>query len=402
MPTYKYRARNVDGDTVRGKIEAKTIGQARNTLKTKGLIVFSVSEVSHLFGANSFGGSNTKLKLRDKIILTEQLAVMVKSGLSVSDALKSINSESNKKPITKMLNDLASEVEGGTALSEALSKYPKAFDKVYIQMILAGEKSGNLDKILARITKQLQKDADIKSKVRSALLYPAIVSVLMIMVIAVIVVFVIPRLKTVFDDAGVDLPVSTKALISVSDFTVKYWLLIILLMLFGYIGFFFSLRIKKMKMIWDKMKMRVPVFGKLLKQVYLARFSLGFSSLLASGLPILEIFSTTKKLVGNDAIEAELGLIETKVENGMPVASALRESKYFPNMVAQLVQVGEKSGTLDQSFKVIANFYEQEVDNTTRNLSAALEPIIMIVLGIGIALLLVSVLQPMYNLVNAY
>ncbi len=402
MPTYKYRARDNNGQTIKGKIDAKSIGQARKILRSRKLIIFSVEEGSKLFNSDLFGEGSTKLKLREKIILTEQLAVMVKSGLSVSDAIKSINSESTKKPISKMLNDLASEVEGGAPLSEALSKYPKAFDSVYIQMVRAGEKSGNLDKILARITKQLQKDAEIKGKVRSALMYPAIISILMVLVIAVIVIVVIPRLKTVFDDAGIDLPMSTRMLIKLSDFTVKYWLWLILFIIFGFIAFHFGLKVKKIKLLWDKIKMRVPVFGTLLKHVYLARFSLGFSSLLSSGLPILEIFSTTKKLVGNDAIEEELGHIEKKVENGMPIASALRESKYFPNMVAQLTQVGEKSGTLDQSFKVIANFYEQEVDNTTRNLSAALEPIIMVVLGIAIALLLVSVLQPMYGLVDAF
>ncbi|MDO8471755.1 MAG: type II secretion system F family protein [bacterium] len=400
MANWRYQARDVAGKTVKGTIEAPSIGQARTLLKAKQLVIFSVNEGGSFSLLGRGAANKVKLKLKDKIILTEQIALMIKSGLSLSDALKSVVAEGTKPAVQRMLNDIASIIEGGGNFSDALAHYPQAFDDVFIEMIKAGEKGGNLDEIMGRIAHQLEKDYDIRSKVRSALMYPIIVMTLMLGVAGIVIIFVIPRLKGVFEDAGVELPFITRALLGISDFAVKYWLWLILVVIALVILVRFALRLATVRLTWDRIRLKIPIYGGMQKKVIMARFSLGFASLISSGLPILEIFATTKGLVSNKYIERELELMSDKVENGLPFASALQESPVFPAMMTQLIRVGEKSGNLGETFWVISNFYEKDVDTFTRNLSSLLEPIIMVVLGVGVALLLMAVLQPMYNLVN--
>ena len=397
MINFNYQANDAQGKKIKGQIEARTELEARRQLKARHLVVLSLREKK---GLNlSFGGVHMSLK--DKIVLTEQLSVMVKSGLTISRSLQVIGAESFNPKIQRMLHEIAAAVDGGSAFSEALQPYENTFGSVYIQMVKAGEKGGKLDEVLIRLSEQLQKDADIRSKIRSALMYPVIVVALMIGVMVVIMVFVIPRLKDVFIGAGVELPMATQVLIAVSNFFVNFGWWIALAVVIASILFFVLLRYPTFALIWDTIKIRLPIYGPFAKRVYLARFSLSFASLLASGLPILEIMTTSRDVVNNRAYQEDITEAAKQVENGVSISTALHESPYFPNMIAQLVSIGEKSGSLEEIMWVIANFYEKEVDAITRNLSAALEPIIMVVLGIGVAFLMLAVLQPMYSLVNA-
>lgn len=397
MATYSYKARTSNGQPTKGTIDSRTELEARRKLKANKLVVLSLREKK---GLSMNIGKGVHMSLKDKIVLTEQLAVMVKSGLSVSKALTAIGNEVFNNKVQKMLQEVAAAVDGGIAFSDALQPYEKTFGSVYIQMVKAGEKGGKLDDVLARLAHQLQKDADIKGKIKSALMYPIIIVFLMIGVIAVIMVFVIPRLKDVFTNANVELPIATKILIGASNFFVNYGLWIIVVAILAVGGFYLLLNYARFALLWDTIKIRIPLYGPFAQRVYLARFSLSFASLLSSGLPILEIMNTSRDVINNRAYQRELTVATKKIENGVPIATALRESSYFPNMIAQLVSIGEKSGSLEEVMWVVSNFYEKEVDAITRNLSAALEPIIMIALGIGVAFILVSVLQPMYNLVD--
>lgn len=397
MADFSYRARDSKGSNQKGVIEALSLTEARHKLKERGLLVTDLRQTKSRSSRNN---RRLKLSLKDKIILTEQLAVMVKAGLSIGKALQSLAEESENKQIRHILTDLAAAVEGGTALSVALEEYHTAFGTVYIQMVRAGEQAGSLDKVLLRLSEQLQKDYEIRSKVRGALIYPVIVVSLMFIVVVVIIVFVLPRLGEVFSDAAVELPLATRTLLAISAFSVKYgwWIL------GGAIAFIVSFRAvmrqPRPALWWDRFKLRLPIYGPFVKKVLMARFSLGFASLLSAGLPILTIFETLSELLDNLAYREDLHAIAHKVENGLPIADALRQSPYFPGMVAQLASIGERTGALDEIFLVVASFYEKEVDNLTRNLSSSLEPIIMVVLGVGIAFILLSVMQPMYSLVN--
>ena len=394
---FSYRARDNQGKLQKGQFEAGSMNDARDRLKTKGWLVIDLREVKN---RARVGGKKLKLSLKQRIVLTEQLAVMMKAGLSIGKALNSLVEEAENDKIKAMLSDLAAQVEGGTSLSGALEMYHRTFGTVYIQMVRAGEQAGSLDKVLLRLTEQLQKDYEIKSKVRGALIYPAVVMTLMIVVIIVIIVFVMPTLGEVFKESGVDLPVATRILLSLSDYSVQYggWILLAAGLLFAATKAILSL--PRPALLWDKMKLRIPIYGPFLKKVLMARFSLGFSSLMSAGLPILTIFETLSELLDNLAYKDELQKITRKVENGEPIAQSLHESPLFPGMVGQLTAIGEQTGSMDEMFAVIASFYEKEVDNLTRNLSSALEPIIMVVMGVGVAFILLSVLQPMYGLVS--
>lgn len=395
---FSYRARDDKGGLQKGTVDAASPEDARTRLRGKGWVVFSLTAQSD---HRSRGKKRLKISLKQRIILTEQLAVMMRAGLSMGKALESLREESESKKIREMLADLVVQVEGGSQLSDALESYHRTFGTVYIQMVRAGEQSGALDKVLARLTEQLQKDYEIRSKVRGALIYPVIVVTMMLFVIVVIIVFVLPKLGQVFIDAQVELPLATRLLLAISDFTVRFgwWILGSLIALV--IAWRAVFALPKPALFLDRLKLRLPIIGPFQKRVLMARFSLGFSSLLAAGLPVLTIFQTLAELLDNHAYKEELTRITRLVESGQPIAQCLHDSALFPPMVGQLTAIGEQTGTLDEMFAVIADFYNKEVDNLTRNLSSALEPIIMVVLGIGIAFILLSVLQPMYGLVSA-
>lgn len=394
---FTYRARDDQGKMQKGQLEAASPNDARGHLKAKGWLVIDLQERK---GRAAKGGKKLRLSLKQRIVLTEQLAVMMKAGLSIGKALNSLVEEADNEKVKGMLSDLAAQVEGGTPLSGALETYHRTFGTVYIQMVRAGETAGSLDKVLMRLTEQMQKDYEIKGKVRGALIYPAVVMTMMIAVIIIVIVFVMPTLGQVFTESGVELPLATRILLKISDYSVHYggWILLGVVLLIAAIKIILSL--PRPALMWDRLKLRIPIYGPFLKKVLMARFSLSFASLMSAGLPILTIFETLAELLDNLAYKEELLKIARKVENGEPIAQSLHESPLFPGMIGQLSAIGEQTGSLDEMFAVIASFYQGEVDNLTRNLSSALEPIIMVVMGIGVAFILLSVLQPMYGLVS--
>lgn len=397
MAAFTYIARDAQGARQKGRITAMTASDAAEKIKARGLLIVKIDPVRTLH----IGSSTVKMSLKDKVVLTEQLAVMIKAGLPISKALQAMLNQSFSKPIREMLGAISTQVEGGISFAEALEQYHDTFGRVYIKMVQAGEKGGKLDDILDKLALQLQKDYEIRGKIRSALMYPIIILILMAVVIVVIMIFVIPRLTLVFTESGVALPTPTKILIGTSNFFVAHGMILLIAVAVAVIAVKLLLHVQKISLLWDTIKVRIPIYGPFVVRVYMARFSLTFASLISSGLPILEILGTSSDVIDNRAYQRELADVAKNIENGMPIATALGNSHYFPNMISQLVSVGEKSGSLEDIMWVIAHFYEKEVDAVSQNLSTALEPIIMIVLGVGVAFILISVLQPMYSLVSA-
>lgn len=397
MANFSYKAVSATDKKIRGIIKASSEEGARKLLERQQFTVISLEE------QNKGGLSLNFLKrvsIKDKIIFTEQLGIMIKSGLSVTDALKSLQDETQNKYFSEAINDIRSQVESGTALSAALAAHPRIFPEVYIQVVKSGEVTGALDSVLNRLGLQLQKDYDLIAKVKGAMIYPIIVVSLLIGVMIIIVTYIIPKLKDVFVEAGAELPMSTKILLFISDGFVKYsWVIVIGVILF-IIGFRLITRKGQGQIIWHTIKMKLPVFGPFTKKIIFARFTQTFSSLSGAGVPVLKIFETTQNITGNVIITNEIKNIAIDVKNGIPVSFAFRKSKHFPRMVAQLAAVGEKSGEMQDVFELLANFYEKDVDNMAKNLSAAIEPLIMIVMGLGVGFILISVLQPIYGLVG--
>jgi type IV pilus assembly protein PilC len=268
-------------------------------------------------------------------------------------------------------------------------------------MVKSAEKSGNLADILLKLTEQQRKEYELKGKVKGALIYPAVISVLLVGVIILVVTFVIPRLSTLFTETGTDLPWSTKFILALSKFLTTKWYVLIL----AGVVFFFALKwfgnTKKGRLIIDTIKLRIPVIGNFMSKAIVARFAQTFSFLSQAGVPVLEIFDTLRGVMGNAVYSAEIDRIAKEVENGTPLSTSIRKSSRFPAMVGQLVKVGEQSGDLAGMFKVLGNFFEKEVDTMAKNLSTLLEPIIMVIMGAVIGFILIAVLQPIYGLINA-
>jgi len=400
MTLYKYKAKNLGGSNEVGQVEASSKEIAANLLVRKQLFVTEIRPASEDLEFK-IPFLQPKVNLKDKIIFTEQLAVMVRSGLSLVSALKSLRGETSSRELGRCLDKIIIDVEGGKKFSESLAKFPLIFDQIYISIVDSGEQSGKLEESLKRLATQMDKSYDLVSKVRGALIYPAVVMFALVGVAVFVLVFILPKMKSIFVDSGVAMPAITKVIMGMGDFISQYWLWLIL----GLIAFVISIvlfgKTKTGQSIGDHLKLKIPIFGSLFKKAYMANFTRTFASLSASGLPVMDIFKTVKSVIPNIHYQKDIEAVAKKVENGILISRALHESKLFPSMVGQLALVGEKSGQMSDIFDTLADYYEREVENTTKNLSSLIEPVMMIVLGAGIGVLAIAVLQPIYGMVGA-
>jgi len=395
---FKYRAKNLSGKEETGEVDATSQELASGLLSKKQLFVIDIKPASKGVGLTIF---RKKVPLKDKIIFTEQLAIMIRSGLNIVEALKSLAEETSSKELSRSLEKIINDVESGRSFSDALAKFPHIFDTVYVSIVASGEQSGKLDEVLIRLAGQMDKSYDLIAKVRGALIYPVIVFVALIGVGIFVLAFILPKLKNIFLDSGVQMPLITKIIMGMGDALVNYWYWFLIGLIILTAGIVLFGKTSSGRTTFDHLKLKIPVFGLLFKKAYMANFSRTFSSLSASGLPILNIFKVVKEGIDNSLYREEIEKMSKKVENGVLLSKVLKDSKLFPNMMSQLALVGEKSGQMDEVFNTLANFYERDVENMTKNLSALIEPIMMVFLGAGIGVLIVAVLQPIYGLVGA-
>lgn len=398
MENYQYKAFSPEGKKIHGLVKASTLEGARNVLVKQKFTVVNLSKQSP--GLAVVGNIFKRVSVKDKIIFTEQLGVMIKSGLSVVEALRSLEDEMGNHYFKNALFEIRNQVESGSELSRAMATFPKIFSEDYIQVVKSGEVTGSLSDVLKRIADHLQKDYELVAKIKGAMIYPIIILILLLGVIIIIITFIIPKLKGVFEDAGTTLPLSTRILMAVSDNFLKYSWLIVIVLFFSIIAFRLLTRRGRGQIIWHTIKLKLPVYGTFSTKVAMARFTQIFASLSSAGVPILNIFETSQNTISNVVIKNELIKIGEDVGNGVPISFAFKKSKHFPPMIAQMATVGEKSGDMNEVFSIISNFYEKEVDQMAKNLSAAVEPIIMVVMGLGVGFILMSVLQPMYGLLD--
>jgi len=393
---YQYIARDKKGAQSKGFLDSPDKASAITLLKKSNLFVIDISEKR-----SEFKFFRRKLSNKDKIIFTKQLSIMIKAGLSIFEALKSLEEETSEKYFKEVLGKLVQEVEGGSPLSTALLRYTDSFGDVYVNMIKAGEKSGKVDMVLERLSTQLEKEYDLNRKVKGALAYPAFVFCAMIVVIVLITVIVMPQLKVIFEDSGVALPATTKAIISLSNFIQNHGLYLgIGLVILGILIWRFAATAAG-KIAIDTIVLKIPIVSMLLKRSYMARFTRTFSSLASSGLPLVEVFRASGGVIGNSLYIREIDKMAKGVENGESVSHVFNSSRLFPKMVGQLALVGEKSGCIDEVFGSLAEFYEKDVEAITGNLSTMIEPILMVVIGVCVGFVIISVLQPIYGLINA-
>jgi len=401
MRDYRYTAKdNTNGKIVKGQIQADNDNIAARLLMEKNLFPIKIEQGT----SSTFLGINlefsSKVKGKDRVIFTRQLATLIKAGLPITQALSTAVEQVESKKLKFVLSQIVSSVEGGSALADAFAEHPEVFNHVYVNLVAAGETSGTLDKAMERLADQQEKDQLILSKIRGAMIYPVIVLVVILLVIVFMLISILPAVAGLYEGLGKQLPFLTQLLLNVSNFMVKYWwltLLILIALIFGGRAYF---RTPAGRRLIDKNKMKFPVIGLLFKKVYMARFSRTMASLINSGVPILEALEIVSEAINNVVIRDIILRGSDSVKGGKSLSSVLFNNDYFLNLVPQMVKIGEDSGTLGDMLDRTAKFYEDEVDQSVKNLSTIIEPVMIVFLGGMVFFIIMAVLYPIYGLIG--
>ena len=397
-----YKARTPEGKLQTGTVEASDYSRALEVLQGHNLIVISVEEKKEGLLQKEiqiFRG----VKARELVIFSRALSSLFDAGVPLVEGLRALAEQTPSPTFAKVLYKVADEVDGGMPFSRALGKHPKFFSKFYVSMIKTGEVSGNLQETLSFLADYTERDYVLKSKVRGALTYPAFVISVFFVVGLVVLTWVIPRLTRVLQEIapGGELPAITRALISVSGFTRHYIWLILLLVIGGGGYLFWWLKTPAGRRAWHALQLKLPIFGPLFKKIYQARFAGNLSTLIRGGLPIIESINITQEVIGNTIYEEILAELASAVKTGKSIASVIAKKEEFSPVTTLMVAVGEKAGKLEPILKKIALFYEAEVGHTVDNLASLLEPVLIIILGVGVGLVVASVIIPMYTVITS-
>ncbi len=383
-----------------GTVDADSKDIAIALLQKRDLVIISLDQQKKegsFFNITIGGG----IKNKDRVVFLRQLATMINAGLPIIEAIKSLSAEMKNQTFKNVLGEVAKDVEGGLSLSEGFKKHPKVFPEIYINMIKVGESSGEIDKALLELADQQESDYNLLSKIKSALAYPVFILSALVVVGVIMLIFVMPQLTSLFEDAGSDLPLITRILIGFSGLVQGYWwvaaLIVLLLILFGYS----YIKTDNGRKNFDLLKLKLPVVGSLMQKIYIARFSGMLNTLEKSGVPIVKSLLITSNSIGNTHLEAALIKAREDVSNGIPLGTSLSDSPYFPLLVIQMIKVGEKTGELAQVLNKMEDFFAREVDETAKTFSALLEPVLMLIIGLVIGVVVASVILPIYNLAGA-
>ncbi len=394
-----YKAVDRQGKVSRGVVDANDITEAANYLRDKNLIPVQITrEQKNILDELPFFN---KASTNDLILFTRQLSSMLASGLTLMRALEILKDQLENQRMIDVVNGVINDVEEGKNLSTAIAKYPNIFSPIYVSIIKAGESAGLLDKVLSRLADNLEKEAKLKSTVKSALMYPIIVVVLMVVVIGIMMIFVIPQLTLLYQNLGVSLPLPTQIIIALSNFTTTFWPFVI----GGVFGAMFAYKkwsnTNDGRLIVDSIKLKIPVFGKLIKETILAEFSRTFGLLIGTGSLVVDSLMETADTTGNVHYKTAIVNIAHQVEKGVTVGDAMSYYPLFPQLLVQLVKIGEQTGKVDESLEKASEYFEREVDEMVKGLTTAMEPFIMVVLGLGVAFLIISVITPIYSLISS-
>lgn len=398
---YRYQAKTKDGlVSKKGEVEAPSPTTARKLLQDTGLIVFSLVPARKASSISDFIYKILGVSITDKVRFTEQLASMVKAGLSLTKSLDLLVTQTKNPNMVEIVKQALADVEAGNPLSQSLQKYPRVFSQSYISLIKAGEASGQLGNLMQRLADNLEKQRQFHAKVKGALIYPTIVIIAMIIVFAIVMIFVIPQMADMYTSLGVELPFATIALIAISSFMVNYWWALIIATIVGSYAIRTFASTQTGTYFFAHLAFRLPIFGDLNKQAGLVDFTGTLALLLDAGVPIIEALEIVKDSAGNvlyrDAIERFID----DIKKGLPLSVALSKEEHFPSLVSQMIVVGEETGTLGERLHSLSAYFEDEVDKIVKNLSTAMEPFIIVVLGVMVAILVFAVITPIYSLIS--
>lgn len=399
MLTYKYTARDIaSGQKMSAEVQAESEQAAAKLIHAQGLAPIDIK----LAGTGGIPGLNdirNRVRSKDKVLFSRQLSTLINAGLPLIQSLRSVAGQTPSKPLKVVTNQVIADVEGGAALSASLAQHPAVFNQVYVSMIAAGEVSGTLDAALERLANQQEKDAEILSKVRGAMIYPIIVLVVMFAVVGFMVVLVLPQVEVMYNDLpGVSLPILTRALLAVSKAVTKYWIFMVVAI--GILAFFTTRWARTLggKRVVDGAKMRVWPIGTLFMKLYMARFARTATTLVASGVPLIQMLIITGNAINNVHIEGSLKRATEKVKGGKSLSESLEGDPNFLELVPNMLKIGEQSGAIEQMLAKTADYYEREVDDEIKAISTIIEPVLMIVLGVFAFIIVAAVLLPIYGL----
>ena len=400
MLTYKYTARDAaTGRKITAEVQAANEQSASKLLRDQGLSPIEITPIIAT-GTNPFSRFRNRIKAKDRVLFSRQLSTLLNAGLPLIQSLRTVAEQTENKAFKVIILQVITDVESGAPLSSTMAKYPQAFNQVYVSLIAAGEASGTLDKSLERLATQQEKDAEIISKVRGAMVYPLIVLLVMGAVVTFMMVQVLPQVETLYEGlgSGASLPFVTQALLFVSRGMTKYWYIILIIL--GFTVFFFSRWARTLggKQYIDKVKMRAPILGRLFMKMYMARFARTGTTLVSAGVPLIQMLNITATAINNVHIEASLKRAIEMVKGGKALSESISNDPNFLPLVPDMLRVGEQSGAIEQMLAKTAEYYEKEVDNEIKAISTTIEPVLMIVLGVFAFIIVAAILLPVYGL----
>ncbi len=397
MPIFAYTARETgSGREIRNTVEALSEQLAIAALLNRNLLVIEIREKIAKKGQTKGG----KVGLSDLVVFTRQLATMIDAGIPIVQVLQALAEQTPNKVMRDVIQDICSRVESGESFSESLTRHPKVFNRLYVSMVSAGEKGGLLSEILSRLATYLENTERLRKKVKTALMYPTVVSVVAVVITVFLLVRVIPTFKEVYSSFGAKLPGPTQVMIDISDI-VRHYLLGLIVLAAGVVwGWLYYIKTKPGREFWDKQRIKLPVFGSIAHKICLARFTRTLASLVRSGVPILEVLQIVSQTVGNVVMEKALRATASDIERGENISSALAKHPVFPTMVVRMLSAGEQTGKIDDMLERVANFLDEEIETTLSGLMSLVEPLLIVFLGIVIGGMVVCMFLPIFNLAN--
>lgn len=398
MLSFRYTAREPStGQYIKAEVQAEDEQSASKLIRKEGLVPIDIQLAEK--SATGLRARFNRVRTRDKVLFSRQLSTLINAGLPLVQSLRTVNQQTTSKALKVVIGKVISDVEAGSTLADAMAKHPRVFNQIYISLIAAGEASGTLDKALERLAIQQEKDADLISKVRGAMIYPLIVVLVMVAVVGFMVVQVLPQVEVLYEGMpGASLPFITVALLALSHFIIDFWWLVIIIL--AVIAFFTTRWARTLggKRVIDRLKMRIWPVGPLFMKMYMARFARTGTTLVASGVPLIQMLEVTAGSVNNVHIAESIAKAAEKVKGGKALSDTLQHDPNFLELVPNMVRIGEQSGSLEQMLEKTAEYFEKEVDDQIKTISTIIEPVLMVVLGVVAFIIVAAVLLPIYGL----
>jgi type IV pilus assembly protein PilC len=400
--TFSYKVRDQQGKVVEGQLEADDQALVIDKLRSMGYTPISISRRNEnkLTADLSIPGLSNRVKLKDVAVMSRQFATMINSGLSILRSLAILAQQTENSELARVAGEVRLDVERGASLSVALARHPKVFNQLFVSMVKSGETSGTLDEVLLRLATTIEKQVELRGKVKSAMTYPVMVGFVVFAIAMIMLIFIVPQFKAIYASLGGTLPMPTQVLLTISKIVRTFFPILIVLGIIGAILFRRWINTERGRGIWDAFKLRVPIFGGLVSKTALARFARTLGALTRAGVPILESLEIVADTAGNTVVANAVHDTQRAVKGGDSIARPLEQHEVFPPMVVQMMAVGEETGALDEMLDKIADFYESEVEATVDALTSLIEPVLIVVMGVVVGGMIISLYLPLFNIIK--